>query len=424
MKQPLKRGLFLPPLFQLLLSGSGLLITAVLGLLFFLGGILGLIGGSLSAEVLPLFSMAWSALLVFALFLPSVVNSVRLLSGKEARKTGKQTFRLALVALLLWGPLVFLGQWLANQEILPWLFLPPLQLVAVAVPIWFIIEIGRKNLPRQASAWDVFSFGVVLTQPVILLVELALLLLIGLLVLVWASLQPQLMETLMQLAQRLQDAQFDPQLLEQILIPYLQQPGVIYLGLAVGAGLIPLIEELLKPLAVWVLLGRKFTEIEGFVLGLYAGGTFALLESLGMIASATESDWGIIVVARVGTAILHVTSTALVGWALGAAWQKRKYFQLGIIFFLAFFLHGVWNFFGLLLGLVPVLSFTGLLSSLNLTGPLALGILAFTMVLITMGANRRLQKQGQEESAGNTLQSEQIPGSADEAAPEDRMETI
>jgi hypothetical protein len=392
-QQPLKRGLFLPPLLQLLLSGSGLLITGGLVLLFFLGAVLGLVNGEGSEDVFPLFSMVWSGLLVFVLFIPSVLLSIRQLGSKEVKGPGRRYFTISIVGLLLWAPLVLLGQWLANQSFVPWLVLPPLQIVAVGVPILFLIELGRRKLPRQTvSGWDVFGFGVVLTQPIVLVVEILLLLVVGVGVMVWVSTQPELMDILMRLAQRLQDAQFDPQILEQALTPYLQQPWVIYLFLAVGAGLIPMIEELLKPLAVWVMIRRKFTESEGFVMGLYAGGTFALLESLGMVSSATQAEWGLILAARVGTAILHVTSTAMMGWALGAAWKQKKYFQLGLTFFLSILLHGIWNIFGLLMGVTPFLPISNLITALNLTGPVALGILAFVMLLIIIGANRRLRK--------------------------------
>lgn len=397
-KQPPFEGLFLPPLLQLLLSGSGLLITGLFGLLVFMAGVMGLLQGSKSSELLPLFSLGWSAALICALFVPSVVSSSRKLSGKESPRSPKRRFRLSLVGLVLWGGALLLGHFLSTQDILPWLFLPPLQLIAVLAPIFFLIELGRRKLPHIAGGdWSVYSFGVMLTQPLVLMAEMILVLLVAAFVLVWASAQPELMDSLVQLAQRLRDAQFDPQLMEQIITPFLQRPAVIYIGLTLGAGLIPLLEELLKPLAVWVMLGRRFHESEGFVLGLFAGGTFALLESLGMAASAVQSDWSAVMLARVGTAILHVTSTALVGWGLGAAWQKRKYFQLGVVFFLAFLLHSIWNAFGLLLGFVPFVTFSGIVSSLNLTGPIALVILALVMVLILIGANRYFQQTNAEE---------------------------
>ncbi len=405
-EQPQKMGLFLPPLIQLVISALGLMVSILIAIFIFVsGGLIVITEGFSSEELLPFFSMAWSALFIAALLIPSIVTSIRLLTGKNTSQIHhNRLFVAALVGILLWGPLVLAGNWIAGQGWLPWLFLPPLQLLGVALPIIFFIELGRRKLTqlKNGSGWGVFSLSVILTQPVVLLIEIVLLIFIGVLVLVWIALHPDLLETFTRLSQRIADSQMDQQFLNNILLPYLQQPGVLYLGLAIGAGFIPLLEELLKPLALWVLVGRKFSEKEGFVLGLIAGGTFALLESLGLLASATPLDWGAVLLARFGTCILHVTTTALVGWGLGAAWNNRKYLHLGIIFLISFLLHATWNLFGLLMGVSPYLSNNSFLTRLNTIGPLALIVLAVIMILIIIGGNRLLQKQ-------QALQPEEFP---------------
>jgi hypothetical protein len=393
-EQPLTRGLFLPPLIQILISGTGFLISLLFTVFLFLVGISNLLGGSISnQELLPFFSMGWSALLVAVLLLPSLMRAARLLAGKQPQEKERNLFPLALAGLILWGPVVLLGHWIAQQQVLPWLLLPPLQLLGVALPIFFWIELGRRKLSQnpEASGGGVFSFGVVITQPLVIIVEIILLVVLVVLFVVWVAMQPDLLAELTRLGQRMTNAQMDPKLLEAIILPYLQRPGVIFLGLAVGAGFIPIVEELLKPLAVWVMVRRKFSGVQGFVMGLYAGGTFALLESLGMLASATATDWSSVVVARLGTGILHVTTAALVGWGLGTAWEKHKYGQLGVVFILSVTLHGIWNMFGLLLGMVPYIPGMLLLPNLDFIGPLALGILAAVMLLIIIGGNRMLR---------------------------------
>ena len=392
-KQPRTKGLFLPPLFQLILSGIGLSISLLLGALFILGGVFGLIEQSLSSELLTFFSMGWSAFLVGGLFLPPLVQSVQQLTGKETHFSQKSNFRAASILMVLWVPLLLLGQWIANSEFLPWLFLPPLQTILMATPIFFLIELARRKLNfPEGGASGVYSFGVVLTQPLVLLVEMVSLVGVSIVVIGWISTQPAWMDEITRLSQRLMNAQIDPQVLKQIVLPYLQKPAVMIAVLAIGAGFIPLLEELMKPLALWVMVGRKLDESAGFVLGLFAGGTFALLESLGMVVSATGQDWSSIIVARLGTGILHITTTAVLGWGLAAARKNRKYVQLGLTFLVSFTLHAVWNMLGIYLGIQEYLP-ADTNPVLKSAGSIALGLLAAVMVLILLVANRRFRKE-------------------------------
>jgi len=83
------------------------------------------------------------------------------------------------------------------------------------------------------------------------------------------------------LAQRLSNAGSDPETLLRILQPVAMTPSVLISVLLMVSGVVPLIEELVKPLGLWVLVGKKLTPAQGFVGGLLCGAAFALLESLG-----------------------------------------------------------------------------------------------------------------------------------------------
>ncbi len=50
---------------------------------------------------------------------------------------------------------------------------------------------------------------------------------------------------------------------------------MIFGVLAVISGIVPLIEEILKPIALWSLVGKDLTDQEGFVAGLLSGAGFA-----------------------------------------------------------------------------------------------------------------------------------------------------
>ncbi len=78
--------------------------------------------------------------------------------------------------------------------------------------------------------------------------------------------------------------------------------------------MIPMLEELVKPLAVWLFGNQISTPAQGFALGALCGASFALLETFGV--SAQSDDWTTLLLTRLGTDILHVTTAALMGAAI------------------------------------------------------------------------------------------------------------
>jgi RsiW-degrading membrane proteinase PrsW (M82 family) len=216
-------------------------------------------------------------------------------------------------------------------------------------------------------------------------------------VVVWLSSQPGTAQQITLLAQRLANAGTDPEIILRILRPAAMQPSVLISVLLVSSGLVPLIEELIKPLGLWVLVGKKLTPAQGFLAGLLSGAAFALLESLGSIASPSGQAWLTLVLGRTGTGILHTVTTGLMGWALASTWRDGRYLRLAGVYLLAVGLHGLWNVFGMLMAL-PILlgpaSVPGPLVvfvRLGQIAPLALLVLAVLLFLILLGSNHRLR---------------------------------
>ena len=387
-------------LFQVLVSGLGLLfffITAV-GLLVI--GLVGIIEGTfMNTELMPFFSMAWASGLFVFLTVPSLAYAFpRFLKKKQPGWKIKHPFRLSLIGMGIWLLVLVGGQLIQSKTDFEWFFLPPLHILAIALPLLFLVELGRRKLGEDNPErnFGIINFGIIITQTVVIVIEIILIILSGLFLLFWISTQQNLLIEFSRLAERLMNANYNPEIIQRIITPYFQRPGVIYVFLAFGAGLVPLVEEFLKPLVLWLFIGKRFSPKEGFVMGLFAGATFALVESLGMISSSTGPDWLGIVIARFGTGLLHITTTSIVGWGLGAAWQNRQYLHLGLSYALAVLLHGIWNLFGFLLSLVPFLGNKGLAYRLAIISPYALAVMAVVLFLILLRWNRHLR--GQEES--------------------------
>ena len=81
-------------------------------------------------------------------------------------------------------------------------------------------------------------------------------------------------------------------------MPFFSDPIILLVALVAIAGVVPLLEELPKPLAVWVMGGRKITPAEGFVLGAIAGGAFAVQETLLSALSVAPESWLGVIVGR------------------------------------------------------------------------------------------------------------------------------
>lgn len=345
-------------------------------------------------ELTSVFLLAASLTLVGALLLPSAVYSLLRLLGKPAAPPAwlNRLWHPALLIFLL--PLVILlGDQVARAPGLAWLGLPPLHLLAIGLPVLFLVYLGRRGLPQESlqRTWGIFGSGLVLGPGIILILEMAALSLAVFGVIIYLASQPELADELMVLAENMAEYAEDPEEIIRILEPYLVQPGFIYLGFAFAAGIVPLIEETLKPIGVWLYAGRIITPAQGFVAGLLSGAGFALFESL--VMTTVGGIWSSAVVLRIGTGILHIVATGLVGWALALAWRDGRYLRLGLIFLAAVGLHSVWNAMAILSGAVVLTTLEPeMVQQLTIIVTAGLSVLALTMFLVLLGLNRSLRR--------------------------------
>ena len=305
--------------------------------------------------------------------------------------------------MVLAVPLVVLGQSLADQSTqFSVLVLPPLQLVVVALPVWWVLETGRRGLnPGSAQrGWGIASVGTLITMPLIIVLEGMSIFLAALLGYSWLSAHPQALQELQTMFRAMSGSGISSGQASQILGPLLSQPGIIFLFFLYLSVIGPLIEETFKPLALWFLAGRKITPSQGFTAGLVCGAVFALLESLSNIYPALASDWASTVAVRVVAALLHITFSGLVGLGLALAWRRGKYIQLGGLFLLAVAMHGLWNGVSLLSGLAPLLDPAQypVLVWLGQYSNVFMVVLAVFILALLLGVNRYLRTHPDEEA--------------------------
>ena len=178
-----------------------------------------------------------------------------------------------------------------------------------------------------------------------------------------------------------------------LLSPLLTKPGVIVTALIYTALFVPAVEELFKPLGVWLLARKLDSPAQGFALGALSGASYALIETIGV--SGQGGEWATLLFTRIGTGLLHITTSALMGAAIVVALRQRRYLRLVGTYILAITLHGLWNTFAILYSfssLAKLLGHTDRLSTIQPITIIAMSILSVGLFMILLSVNRQMGK--------------------------------
>jgi hypothetical protein len=349
----------------------------------------------------PVSTYLYAGSLAFAglLLLPSAGYALqRLVRGEKPRPQYEFSGRWLLVAsvlLVILMPLVLLvGDMISKNGRIAWFFLPFLHILAVVIPIFWLAALGLNGLTplSRQRVWGLFGAGLALGPMLILFLELALLAGFFVLAIVFVASRPALAKELTNLVQRFRYAPYNPDSINQVAKFFISNPAVVATAFAYIAVFVPLIEETLKPIGVWLLAGRRLTPIEGFMAGLLSGAGYALFENL-FLSSAGE-QWVSLVLARVGTGAVHMFTTSLVGWGLASAWGQGRHLRLGLSFAAAVSVHSLWNGLTLLtLGTqVSPLSEMRFTQPPGYLLPFGLVCLAFLCILMIWVFNRAMKR--------------------------------
>jgi RsiW-degrading membrane proteinase PrsW (M82 family) len=395
------RPLHWPSVFQFVLSALAALGQFSIAAMLTLAGLLELIqGGFLGLETTQSFMMAASLLLTGMLVLPSAWYALRRLNRPNEppptpRKKGWLIPTLLLIFFL--PPALLVGNLIARNDQVSWLLLPALNVLVVGLPIYWLVFISKRGLPGGSPQrqWGIFASGLILGPSIILVIEFLGLFMLGGIGMLAMIANPRLQQEVFFIVSRIPHAEPDPQVWLNILSPLLQKPLVIFSIFSFGAVIVPLVEEAFKPIGLWLLAGRRFTPAEGFVGGLLSGAGFALFENLGNASTGGET-WALLVGTRITTALLHILTSGLTGWALSHALTRGRYFRLAFVYTLAVILHGIWN--GLGIGSFWIDTFTPLSNQsinvdlVNSLVVIALGCLTAMNFILLLAFSRGLRK--------------------------------
>ncbi len=383
---------------QLALSAVAVLGLWGIALIIVFVGLLGWLGPA-NEDPLPLFLLASGLAFSGLLILPSVIYAGLRVMGRPAKQGLRLPGVLRPTLLIFLLPLVLLlGYWLATGTEIAWLGLPLVHVVAIALPVLWLLFITIRRLPwgTPQRVWGVLASGLLLGPTIILFAELVIVL-VGIVLLgVWLANQPILEQELLRLMEGMTDPLQAQEEIMKLLSPYLATPGALLASLTFFSVLVPLIEEAFKPVGVWLLAGRGLSPVGGFVAGAISGAGYALFESLAL--ASTGEDWLYVVVARIGTGAVHILNTALVGWALVGAWQERRYLRLGVAYLTAVAIHGLWNgltvfaTFSSLGEVLPGLERMPWLERVADAAPLSLGTMTLMALIVLVLSNRAVHR--------------------------------
>jgi RsiW-degrading membrane proteinase PrsW (M82 family) len=336
-----------------------------------------------------------------ALLVPMLVLNIRRWKGRELKLAFIRPVRFWQIAVLIvvWVILVVFGSEVNNLFVWGWIVAIPFFLLGILLPLVGLFWIAAGGLPAGSyrRLWSAFGIALVGSTLAAVLLEYLVvgLALVG--VAVASIFDPALLTTITHIVDLvMQSNPGDVQSLLALLSPYLTNPLVILALLAFVSLLTPLIEEALKPVAVWLIGKRLRSPAEGFLLGALCGAGFAAMEGFGYASGAAQM-LGTGLIARAPASLMHVTASGILGWGIASAVLHKRYGRLALAYLGSVSIHGLWNGSAVLavygslrsLGKASQIDFLGAL--LVLAGLGLLFLLLVTMLVILPLINHALR---------------------------------
>lgn len=345
-----------------------------------------------------------SGFLGLVLLAAAIIALLKIMGREAAEQTVRLPFAMWHIPAALFIAVISIGigGLLTSQSYFSVAFLPILTLSGVLAPLWIIITLGTRQMelgPRW-RAWGIFGLGLTLGPMLMMFLEAAVGIAILIGVIIYFAAQPELANKMIQFSAQLQ-ATSNPEEMLDLLAPYLLKPAAISLVLTYTSLAIPMIEELFKPIGVWLFARQLKTPMTGFAMGILSGAAYALVENLGMTAQA-GTDWSAIVTARAGAGLLHVVNTGLMGWAIASLVNEKKITRFLLTYIAAVTFHGLWNTAGVGLAIYSVAQELGKSKAYPWAAALsivALATLTVLFLIILIVSNRKLSASYAAESA-------------------------
>ena len=339
-------------------------------------------------------ALGFEALVLFLAAFFSFQKTLQKPSADRETFFSLSTWQMIIIVMIA-SASILIGNWVSEIETVNLVVLPLLTIPAAVLPLGVILALGTRNLPMGArwQSWSVLGLGMTLIPFLLFILEIviAIILLFG--VIAYITIQPELVYKVQALANQIVILGPNSETTRHLVSPLLTKPGVILTTLLYIALLIPAIEEIFKPLGVWLLARKLESPAQGFAIGALSGASYALIETIGV--SVQGAGWASLLFTRIGTGLLHITTSALMGATIVLALHERRYLRLIGTYFLAVILHGLWNTFAILFtfsNLAQVLGESGWLSTIQPITIVGMSILTVGLLAILLISNQLMRK--------------------------------
>jgi hypothetical protein len=371
------------------LAGTGINLSGALGTLAMT--LMALLEGDLESASLG--TWACGSLLAMAVAgIPAIAIGLRGLLNRPPARPLRPVAVWILAAFGLLFPVALLaGARILSRPDLTFIAIP-IHLATAVLPVAFVtllVQILGPSLTLR-RLWTQFLTGLWGMPLLAIVLEVLALLPVG--VMAVAGLASSV--DLGQIFQPLVEAVPDPGTLSQdTAIALLLNPWVLASLFAFVAGIVPVIEEAVKSLAV-LPIARRLSSSEAFVGGALGGAGYALFEAL--FLTQPDPSWLTTMIGRGGATMMHAFTAAITCWGISQVVHKRRWGHLALAYLSSVTMHGAWNAAVIAMGIAQInqeagaLQIPQVLESLALNAaPVLLGALSvMALVGLALGARR------------------------------------
>ncbi|NIM92292.1 MAG: PrsW family intramembrane metalloprotease [Anaerolineales bacterium] len=370
---------------------AGTFTTFIIAAVFAIAALFSVLGGD--EEALPAAIWGMIAFAFLALCgIPGIYTGVLRLSSNEELGQARTTLFTA-ISILFFGTAIILGFVAYSLGVISLILGPLAQLLAATAAVLFIVQIARRNGPTitQRKTWGQFLIGLWLVPLIALVVEIILIVPVVLIIGFGALFS----EGGQDITEWLLDPSSSVLELGDTLNSLVLEPWFILLVLIFFSFLVPLVEEVLKTMAVWPLIYRGCSSAEAFLGGVIGGAGYALFEAIFLFQEVDA--WLPTMIGRGGATIMHAFTAGIASWGLAEGFNTKRWWRTVLAFVLAIGFHGLWN------ASAVAVAFSGLLSEdqagseivttlLQAGGVLLIGILIITAILGIPGWLRKVNQ--------------------------------
>jgi PrsW family intramembrane metalloprotease len=380
-------------------TDAALMVLGLAGTAVNLSGALGILAVTLvtlvESDVASASVGTWAcgSLLAMALAgVPAIVIGLQGLLGSSPAQPLRPVGAWILVAFGLLFPIALVAgaRLLTRPEMT--LVAIPIHLATAVLPVAFAVVLVQILGPRLTvrRLWSQFLIGLWGMPFVAILLELLALLPAGAIAIAGLASTADLGRLLEPLLQEVPTTGMIP---EDTAVTLLLNPWVLAILFGFVAGLVPLIEEAVKSLAV-LPIARRLSPSEAFAGGALAGAGYALFEAL--FLTQPDPSWLATMIGRGGATMMHAFTAAVTCWGISQAAQHRRWGRLALAYLSSVTMHAVWNAAVIAMGIAQInrevgaLQLPSVLESLALNAaPILLGALSVMAVVgLALGARR------------------------------------